>query len=653
MPSRKVHSRFEFPLAGLDRAHAFRHQPPYTTYALLNVRGKETIEGRGRGGQRPGLGKGFPEELGGGVDVRLLAQVTNVGLHAGGYFFYWGDDFFRDGNDLGTGWEEATWTVAPVIEPPTKMLIGGILTERPTSDAVHESLDYSIAFPYQLEMRIVPWNGQHWGTYRMFARMDDGTPDVTDEGVALNFAITGATGAWSGSLDSYSGGVRTQHALTGGNMGAAGAGWLRMLVEGVRVRVYWNAVEILDCNVDAHTGKRVGLGMETIGHYPTGLCLIDVFRVQGAPEGGLGEQRKRTYLVTSANHVVYADRVIGNLTEVTGVHANLSADHLVLATERNQLLYIADYDVPRVLGTDGVIDATGLQLTAPGVDDWRAYGIDLNTDVVVLSHSLGAAEDGTYQIATVTAAMVTLAASAGAGGTCYYRIERAPKIYDPATNEVTLWMAAAGLGQVPTGCPLICTYRDCVVLAGPDYSPHNWFMPRVGNPLDFDYFPEDPNDPGRAISGQNSDAGLIGDNITALIPVSDDYLLFGCKGSLWVMRGHPAFGGTIDALSYTVGILDKRAWAKGPSGELIFLSSGGLYMLGPGANTYPEPLSKQKLPDDLSHLNPLTHEILLVWNEKQHGVHIYIVPKTPVGYEAASPLPSASPSPSPEPSEPV
>ncbi len=41
------------------------------------------------------------------------------------------------------------------------------------------------------------------------------------------------------------------------------------------------------------------------------------------------------------------------------------------------------------------------------------------------------------------------------------------------------------------------------MLSGILYDPQNWFMSRVGDPTDFDYFPNDP-DPARAVAGNNA-----------------------------------------------------------------------------------------------------------------------------------------------------
>ena len=646
-----------FPLGGLDENWAYRRQPPYTTPALQNVRGYETIKGRARGGQRPGLGKAYAELLGGASPVRMLAQVTNVGTFAGGFFFYWGDDFLRDGDDLGPGWDPPTFL--DWEESPTKIVIGGTLVERNRSGGIREALEFSTDYPYTVEMKIVPTASEHLGDYYIFARMDDDAPDVTENGIMaklqLPLDIEEPT-SYDGELTVYAAGVATTYGFTAGTA-AVEAGWFRVLINGNNVQCFWIDNLLLDQEVSAHTGKRVGFALQCkhSKFYPPHAALVDIFRLQGTPETGSGSQRRRTYLVASAGGILYAERTIGQLTEVSGAAADFSSSHLFLGQERNQLLYIADYDVPRVIGTGGVIDATGTQLTDPAIADWRNYGIDTDTDVVVISGGLGLVEDGTYRISSVLESMVVLDSAAGGAGTCNYRIERAPKIYDPAENTVEIWTAEADKGQVPTGCKLICLYRDRLVLSGADQAPHLWYMARQGNPLDWEYFPEDPTDPGRAVSGQSSDAGIIGDAVTALIPFKDDYLIFGCNHSIWMLKGDPATDGRIDAVSYTVGVLGAKSWCQGPKGEVYFMSPDGLYVMVPGSYAAPKPLSPKKLPRRLKRINPETHECLLLWNDEEQGVHIYLTPKTPAAHEpmaslspSGSPSASASPSPSPQ-----
>jgi hypothetical protein len=53
-----------FPLGGLERSLAYQAQRPYTAYDLLNVRPRDTIERRLRGGSRPGLRKAYSNIMG-------------------------------------------------------------------------------------------------------------------------------------------------------------------------------------------------------------------------------------------------------------------------------------------------------------------------------------------------------------------------------------------------------------------------------------------------------------------------------------------------------------------------------------------------------------------------------------------------------------
>jgi len=165
-----------------------------------------------------------------------------------------------------------------------------------------------------------------------------------------------------------------------------------------------------------------------------------------------------------------------------------------------------------------------------------------------------------------------------------------------------------------------------MVLAGAQDAPHVWYMSRQGDPLDWDYAKVE-QDVGRAVAGTNADAGKIGGPITALIPHSDDYLVFGCTNSLWVMRGDPAYGGQLDNLSETVGVVSRGAWCKGPEGETIFLSRDGLYMLASGASSYPVSVSRERLPRELLDVTAAPmNAITMAFDGHDRGVHLYITP---------------------------
>lgn len=199
-----------------------------------------------------------------------------------------------------------------------------------------------------------------------------------------------------------------------------------------------------------------------------------------------------------------------------------------------------------------------------------------------------------------------------------------PKVYDPETDVMTNWLISVTVpyveGQGPQGCNLISRFRDRIVLA----LGHQWYMSEHGNPDNWDYGASGVQ---RAVSGVTTEAGVLGEPITALIAHSDDYLLFGLLNSLWVLRGDPAVRGYIDNLSHTIGVLGAFSWCRGPSGETIFLSRNGLHVLGPGGNAYPVEISRKPLPRELVDIDLGEYLPILGFDLQNNGVHIHLTPQ--------------------------
>lgn len=72
--------KFLFPLLGIDRSGAQCTQPQLTTSSMNNVRPIDALEGRTRGGQRPGLDKwGAGVQIGGAeAPVVEMCVVSSV-----------------------------------------------------------------------------------------------------------------------------------------------------------------------------------------------------------------------------------------------------------------------------------------------------------------------------------------------------------------------------------------------------------------------------------------------------------------------------------------------------------------------------------------------------------------------------------------------
>lgn len=140
--------------------------------------------------------------------------------------------------------------------------------------------------------------------------------------------------------------------------------------------------------------------------------------------------------------------------------------------------------------------------------------------------------------------------------------------------------ADAEFGTLPAKATVAFLYRGRIGLSGnPDY-PHQWYLSRQANPFDWLYMEDDAQS---AVAGNNADAGQIGDAVVGVIPYSDDYVIFGCSGSLWLMRGDPAAGGTVDAINYEVGLLDKDAWCWDDNNNLYLVGTNGIYKKSAGS----------------------------------------------------------------------
>lgn len=603
-------AHFQFPLAGLDRSRAYRKQPPFSTPDTLNMRPFENLEGRGRGGSRPGLDQAFYDELGSGSPVRMLSAVSyldSTGLT------YWTDSF--QGTSLGAGWTTSLW----LTDPPDILEWTGIAsTFDNTVGAVRDAIDLDNTADYQVELRVRPWEGKHHGTYSIFARMNDAAPDASAGGIVASLTLLGEDGEYSGSIVVDG---ATEYFFSSGRLEYPGPGWFKVVISGDTVSCYWRDVLLIEQVVAAATGDRVGFGMACT--VEGGMCRTETFRVQYYDSATVDAERRRRVVVASAGGLLYSEGMLGKL-DLVDVNPTLASDRSVMAAERTQKLYFADTSGPRFSGVDGVVAANGTDLTAASVADWTALSIDPYSDLCVLSKVDDDATGvvGTYTITAVGANKLVLADTGGAISTCTYRIERGPKIYDPSDKSLVMWTATTG--TAPTGCDLVARYRDRLMLAGG----HQWYMSRAGDPLDFDYGAAS-TDEGRAVAGSNTEAGDLAQDITALVPFADDYVVFGHTSEVWMLQGDPASGGRIDNVSRVYGITGANAWCVTPEGLLVALSRDGLWKMAPRGR--PEPMSRDRLPRELIDIDTTLYIPSIAYDVRDNGIHVYLTPSEAKG----------------------
>ncbi|MBK7363158.1 MAG: hypothetical protein IPJ01_12785 [Micavibrio sp.] len=597
MASPKIIS-LRFPAGGVNRRLGFQSQAPYTCVDALNVRPDSVIGHRERGGSRPGTGLSHRGTLGSGNPIRMLGAldvIETTGLT------YWQDTF--DGTGMGTVWSKPAW-----LDSSPRVASGMAYGE--TSDgnagAVRSAFPTLIdtAKDYVVEVFVASRTAKLTGTYRIFARMDNATPNVSSSGVEARLTIN-SDGTHQVSLLANGSALITD--IDAGTTSSL-PGWFSLRISGNNAWVYWlNETTFSNVALGSHSGQRVGFALEADA--APAEAAIDAFRVQYYLAGG-NQRTNRRIALASANGLLYREDWLGSMAQVTS-DLTLASDRSVQCQQRLQKLYIADTGEWKKTDIDGSRGTGNAKFDATSVSDWTTLGIDTDDDVLVIYDSTEPAKllDGVYKISSVASGELTLTTDCATdtGGTASWYITRAPKVYDYKTNALTQWTATVSKGFVPPTQPLICLYRDRLVLAGGSDSPHLWYMSRQGDPLDWNY---GATDPARAVAGLSSQAGVIGEPITALCPHGDICLVIGCKSSLWILRGDPAYGGQIDNLSHNIGIVDKFAWTYVPnvsadnSGTLIFLSLDGVYMLGAGCGaSEPISISREKMPEELLHVD--------------------------------------------------
>lgn len=211
----------------------------------------------------------------------------------------------------------------------------------------------------------------------------------------------------------------------------------------------------------------------------------------------------------------------------------------------------------------------------------------------------------------------------------YYADGRAYKIFVPTNTTAIDWVPTAGLlpGDQANSivCRLIETWRGRIVLSGLATDPHNWFMSKLGDPLDWDYAPATETELD-AVQGGAGFVGKVPDIINCIIPYNDDVLLFGCDHSIWMMSGDPQAGGRLDLVTNTVGIAFGRPYTQLPDGSLIFFSSGGgVYRMAPGQGK-PESISRDQIDPLIVNTNLNTNLIRMAYDEGDHAVYMFIKP---------------------------
>jgi len=195
--------------------------------------------------------------------------------------------------------------------------------------------------------------------------------------------------------------------------------------------------------------------------------------------------------------------------------------------------------------------------------------------------------------------------------------------YGVATGDGRTFVASGD--DAPTAGTADCVYRNrlCSVSNG------IILCSRAYDYTDWDYGGE-LEDTGRAMVFQLSEGGELGDNVVAMVPHKDSYLLCFSAGETWILSGDPATG-TLRNVSRDVGIIAARAWCKNHD-TVYFLSSQGLYSVGADGSGL-KPVSEDKIPEDLTSVSDSA--CVLDYYHPDRGVYMHMTTAPSWFYDTA------------------
>jgi hypothetical protein len=146
-------------------------------------------------------------------------------------------------------------------------------------------------------------------------------------------------------------------------------------------------------------------------------------------------------------------------------------------------------------------------------------------------------------------------------------------------------------------------------------------MSAVGDPDDWDFSPATPTATS-AVAGNLSDTGLIGDIVTALIPLGDDVLIVGGDHTIWQISGDPRDNGRADMITDQTGIVFGTAWTTDPNGTIYFQGIDGIYRMQ--VNGLPESITKGRIDKRFADLDFANRKITMEWDFVQQGLMVLI-----------------------------
>jgi hypothetical protein len=630
-----------FPMGGLNEMSAYRRQPEGTSPALLNVRPFAALGGRARGGQRAGLSRYFDSQVNGSNAIQEITTLIEAfdpsDLVADTLLF--SEDFTQsdglldtthwyrhEGGDIGGGTAAST-TVGSATAPTVSS--NRIDPEDWTDDTsglgwVKDSIDPGSAYIVQFK-----FSGDAAGNPWVFAVAFRG-PDPSTDNSAWSYLIAGVQ-------DDSTAGKMKAFLLYGTSSAereevevdcTESEQDFQLHVNANRMKVYVDNVLVIDRTVTTHSGQtHIGFGAYRDGSMVPDIWM-DEFRIYTAQEPA--SLRDANLHIVSGGTWNVGDLTTG-LSVPTGGSGAFSTSGIVSLQPAYQAVYGCDgvaANYKKFKPSTNAVSAWVAESGSLPVGGTSALTWDSITDedtIVLSGTGLGLSAGDYFEIRD----------SAGHVNDYAYRIESVSEgggnttlDFSPDLQDATL--TGDDRGDIYEGefaARFSTLYRGRLVLYGLFTDPQNWFMSAVGDPLDWDYHPATTSAT-QAVAGTNADADRLGDVLTCCAPFSDDLMIMGGDHTLWVMRGDPAAGGVIDAISYETGIAGAEAYTFDPQGNFYFFGSGTVWRIGAGLSTEPEPLSRDSLERTFGEIDLTEYRIKLIWDTGGEGIHIFIVPSS-------------------------
>lgn len=374
--------------------------------------------------------------------------------------------------------------------------------------------------------------------------------------------------------------------------------------------------------VGTNTVYKVDTDAETAAVFAdTGATCFGVTGEGDIPTSPIVDKQYSKKLTAIGNNQFWYESAVDTMTLLTdsAVHGELDSSLLLAMVEAYQKVFIANKTNLKVADFINTKITTGAIGASPPDRGSILTGVTSGAIMIVDYITSLAGACVVYGTRTTAATFVDTE-TVGDGDTVSF-VLTADEASPPQWYDWTVYGGSATYGAMPTKANLAALYRGRLVLSGHSNYPHQWYMSRVSNPWDWVY---GTNDPLTAVAGNNTDAGEVGDIVTALIPFRDDYLIFGCATSIWLLRGDPACGGSLDSISSVTGIFGAQSWCWGPNNILYFIGSNGLYRALPPTFETIEPVSVATMPNLISdwELDSSLHRVTMQYDHRRNGIVI-------------------------------